>query len=158
MAEGLEDVPAMSHFRMCVPHNTFGQDGFLADQRDSDSGSETAIRDVIHSIQRLDDELFELIGGDDGFRCIGETLNNEGEDRGFNRAPGGCMVGVPPPSSAAFVNEDEACDHFGETLVVFEEAVDKVGGQVGRPGSDKVDGSGREIIQGQGPTVLDRPG
>ena len=93
MAEGLEDVSAMSHFRMWVPHNTFGPDGFLADQRDSDSGSETAIRDVIHSIQRLDDEVFELVGGDDSFRCTGETLNNVGENGGFNRAPGGCRNG-----------------------------------------------------------------
>ena len=140
MAEGLEDVSAMSHFRMCVMHNTFGQDGFLADQRDSDSGLETAIRDMIHSIQRLDDKVFELVGGDDGFRCIGKTLNNEGEDGGFNRAPGGCRVGVLSPSSAAFVDEGEGCNHFGETLVVFEEADDKVGGQVSRPGSDEIDG------------------
>ena len=80
VAEGLEDVSAMSHFRMCIPHNTFGQDGFLADQRDSDSGPETVIRDVIHSIQRLDDEVFVLVGGDDSFRCICETLNDEEED------------------------------------------------------------------------------
>ena len=158
VAEGLEGVLAMSHFRMCVPHNTFGQDGFLADQRDSNLGWETAIRDLIHSIQMLDDEVFELVGGDDGFRCIRKTLNNEGEDGGFNRAPGSCRVGVPPPSSEAFVNEGEGCDHFGETLVVFKEADDKVGGRVGRPGCDEIDGSGRKIIQGHGRTVLDRPG
>ena len=95
---------------------------------------------MIHAIQRLDDEVFKLIGGDDGFRCIGKTLNNEGEDGGFNRAPGGCRVGVLSPSSAAFVDEGEGCNHFGETLVVFEEADDKVGGQVSRPGSDEIDG------------------
>ena len=55
MAEGLEDVSAVFHFRMCVPHNTFCQDGFFADQRDSDAGPEAAIRDMIHSIQRLND-------------------------------------------------------------------------------------------------------
>ena len=55
VAEGLEDVSPVSHFRMCVPHNTLCQDGFLADQRDSDAGPETVIRDMIHSIQRLDD-------------------------------------------------------------------------------------------------------
>ena len=158
MAEGLEDVPAMSHFGVCIPYSTLGQDGFLADQRDSDSGSETAIRDKIHSIQMLNVEVFELVGGDDGFLCIGKTLNTEGEDGGLNRAPGGCRVGVPPPGSAAFVNEGEGCDHFGETLVVFKEADDKVGGRVGRPGCDEIDGSGRKIIQGHGRTVLDRPG
>ena len=113
---------------------------------------------MIHSIQMLDDEVFELVGGDNSFCCIGERLNNEGENGGFNRAPGGCRVEVLPPSSAAFVNEGEGCYHFGENLVVFEEADDKVNGRVGRPGSDEIDGSGREIIQRQGRTVLDRPG
>ena len=74
---------------MCVPNKTFGQDGFLTDQRDSDSGPETAIRDVIHSIQRLNDEVFELVGGNDCFRCTGKTLNDEREDGGFDGAPGG---------------------------------------------------------------------
>ena len=41
---------------------------------------------------------------------------------------------------------------------MFEEADDEVGGWVGRPGSDKIDGFGRDIIQGQGRTILDRPG
>ena len=81
MAEGLEDIPAMSHFRMCVPHNTLGQDGFLADQRDSYSGTETAIRDMIHSIQGLNDEVFKFVGGDDCLRCVGKTLDGEGEWR-----------------------------------------------------------------------------
>ena len=35
-----------------------------------------------------------------------------------------------------------------ERLAVFEEADDEVGGQVGRPGSDEVDGSGWDIVQG----------
>ena len=139
MAEGLEDILAMSHFRMCVPHNTFGQDGFLADQRDSDSGSETAIGDMINTIQGLDDEVLEFVGGYDGLCCSGETLDDKGEDGGLNGAPGGCRVGVLSPGSAAFVDEFEGCNHFGETLAVFEEADDEVGGQVGRPGSDEVE-------------------
>ena len=55
MAEGLEDVTTLSHFRMSVLNNAFGQDGFLTDPRDSNTGLETAIRDVIHSVQRLND-------------------------------------------------------------------------------------------------------
>ena len=35
-----------------------------------------------------------------------------------------------------------------ERLAVFEEADDEVGGQVGRPGGDEVDGSGWDIVQG----------
>ena len=57
---------------MCVPHNTFCQDGFLADQGNSDSGLENAIRDVVDTVQGLDDEVLELVGG--------ETLEDEGED------------------------------------------------------------------------------
>ena len=55
VAEGLEDITAVSHFRMCVLNNAFGQDGLLTDQRDSDAGPEAAIEDVIHSVQRLND-------------------------------------------------------------------------------------------------------
>ena len=61
---------------------------------------------------------------------------------GLKRAPGGCRIGVLSPSSVAFEDECEGCDHFGETMVVFEEADDEVGG------SDEVDGSGWYIIQG----------
>ena len=74
---------------------------------------------MIHSIQRLDDQVFELVVGDDGFLCTGKTTNNEGQDGRFNGAPGGWRVGVPPPGSAAFVNEGEGSYHFGEGLVVF---------------------------------------
>ena len=63
--------------------------------------------------------MFELVGGNDCFRCTCETLKNEGEDGCFNGAPGGWWVGVPPPGSAAFVNEGEDGFHFGEALVVF---------------------------------------
>ena len=38
VAEGLEDVSTMSQFDVCILHNTFCQDGFLADQGNSDSG------------------------------------------------------------------------------------------------------------------------
>ena len=43
VAEGLENIPAMSQFGVCVPHNTLSQYGFLAGQGYSDSGSKTAI-------------------------------------------------------------------------------------------------------------------
>ena len=52
------------------------------------------------------------------------------------------------PGSAAFVNEGEGGYHFGEALVVFEEADDKVGGRASRLGGDEVYGSGGNIIQG----------
>ena len=80
--------------------------------------------------------MLEFVGGDDCFCCTGETLDDEGEDGGFDGAPGDGRVGISPPGSTAFVNEGEGSYHFGEALVVFKEAVDKVGGRVGRPGGD----------------------
>ena len=102
--------------------------------------------------------MFELVVGDDGLRCTGKTTNDERQDGRFNGAPGGWRVGVPPPGSAAFVTEGEGGYHFGEALVVFEEADDEVGGRVNRPGGDEVDSSGREIVYREGRTILDRPG
>ena len=92
--------------------------------------------------------MFELVSGDDCFCCTGKTLDDEGEDGGFDRAPVDGRVGISSPGPAAFVNEGEGSYHFGEALVVFEEADDKVGGRVGRSGSDEVYGSGGNIIQG----------
>ena len=71
MAEGLENVLAMSHFGVCVSYNALGQYGFLADQRHSDLDSETAIRDLINTIQGSDDKVLEFVGGNDGLRCSG---------------------------------------------------------------------------------------
>ena len=110
-------------------------------------GSETAIRDVINTIQRLDDKVREFVGGDDGLRCGGKTLDEKGEDGDLDRAPGSCRVGVLSLGSAAFVDEGKGCNHFGEALVVFKEADDEVGEQVCRHGGDEVDGSGGDIIQ-----------
>ena len=92
--------------------------------------------------------MLEFVGGYDCFSCTGQTLEDVGEDGGFDRAPGGGRVGISPPGPAAFVNEGEGSHHLGETLVVLEEAVDEVGGRVNRPGGDEDDRSGGDIIQG----------
>ena len=92
--------------------------------------------------------MLEFVGGDDSFSCTGKTLEDEGEDGGLDRAPGGGRVEISPPGPAAFVNEGEGSHHLGETLVVLKEAIDKVGGQVNRPGGDGVDRSGGDIVQG----------
>ena len=44
---------------------------------------------MIQSVQGLNDQVFELVGGDDSFCCTGKTLNDGGEDGGFNGASGG---------------------------------------------------------------------
>ena len=119
VVEGLEEVPAISHFGVCILHNTLSQDGFLADQGHFDTGSKTAIRDLVNTIQGLDDEVLELVGGNGGLHCSGETLDDKGEDGVLDRAPGGYMVGVLSLGSAAFVYEGEGCNHFVEALIVF---------------------------------------
>ena len=43
VAEDLEYGPAMTHFYVCVLHDTFCQDGFLANQGDLNPGSKAAI-------------------------------------------------------------------------------------------------------------------
>ena len=43
VAEDLEDVPAMTHLDVCILHDAFCQDGFLANQGDPDPGSKAAI-------------------------------------------------------------------------------------------------------------------
>ena len=83
--------------------------------------------------------MLEFVGGNDSFSCTGEALEDEGEDGGLDGAPGGGRVGVSSPGPAAFVNEGEGSHHFGEALGVLEEAVDKVGGRVKRPGGEEVD-------------------
>ena len=74
---------------------------------------------MVNPIQGLDDKVLELVGGDDSFRCGGETLDDKGEDGCLDGAPGSYRVGVLSPGSATFVNEGEGCDHFGEAQIMF---------------------------------------
>ena len=119
VAEGLEDVPTMTQFDVCILHNTFCQYGFLADQGNSDLGLETAIGDMLDTVQGLDGEVLDLVGGDNSLHCGGETLEDEGEDGDLDGVPGSNRVGVLSPGSAALVYECEGCHHFGEALIVF---------------------------------------
>ena len=52
---------------MCVLDNAFGKNGFLANERIPYSGSETSVRNIIHSVQRSDDKMLEFILGDEQF-------------------------------------------------------------------------------------------
>ena len=40
---------------------------FLTDERDSDPGPETPVRDVVDAVLGLDYEVLELVSGDEGF-------------------------------------------------------------------------------------------
>ena len=90
------------------------------------------IRDLVDTIQGLDDKVLELVGGNNSLRVGGKTLDDEGENGDFDRVPGSDRVRVLSPGSAALVYEHEGCDHFGEARIVFKEADDEVGEQVDR--------------------------
>jgi len=48
-----------------VVEDAFREDGLLADERNSNSGTEAAIGHIVHSIHQLDDEVFHLVVGYD---------------------------------------------------------------------------------------------
>ena len=74
---------------------------------------------MVNTIQGLDDEVLELVGGHDGLCSSGKTLDDEGDDGSLDRAPVSYRVGVLSPGSAAFGYEGVGCDNFGEALIVF---------------------------------------
>ena len=90
---------------MCVLHDAFSQDGFLTDERDSNHGPKTSVRDVVEAVQGLNYKVLELVGGDEGFSISGETLDDRGGDGVLDGCPGLGRVGVPSPGSATFVDE-----------------------------------------------------
>ena len=63
---------------MCVVHNAFCQDSCLADEGNTDTGSETAVRDVVNSFNILDHEVFHLVGGNDDLSVSGKALDDGG--------------------------------------------------------------------------------
>ena len=60
---------------------------------------------MVNTIQGLDEEVLELVGSNDGLRCSGKTLDDEGEDGSLDGAPGSYRVRVLSPGSAAFMYE-----------------------------------------------------
>ena len=89
---------------MCILHDASGQDGFLADQRDSNPGPETYVRDVVDAVQGLDHKVLELVGGNEGFSIGRETLDDGGGDGVLDGCPGLGRVGVPSPGPTTFVD------------------------------------------------------
>ena len=109
----------MSHLEMCVLHNASSENGFFANQRDSNSRTETTIRDVVHTSQRLNNQVLELVVGYNDLCRIGNTGEDGGQDGGLDGAPGYRRVGVLSPGSANFMDESEGVDHLGEALAVI---------------------------------------
>ena len=50
---------------MCVLYNASGKNRLPADERHSYPGSETSVGDVIYTVLRIDDEIFQFVLGDE---------------------------------------------------------------------------------------------
>ena len=62
---------------------------------------------MIDAVQRLDYQLLELVGGDEGFSFSGEALDDGGGDGVLDGDPCLGRVGVLSPGSTAFVDEEQ---------------------------------------------------
>ena len=65
---------------MCVLHYTTGKERFPTDQRNTNLRSETAVGDIVNSILRLDEQVFELIFSNVSFSRGVETADDGGGD------------------------------------------------------------------------------
>ena len=63
----LEDISTVAQLDVSIVQDTLGQDGLFADEGNPDSGTETAVRHIIHSVHKLDNEVFHLVVGNDEF-------------------------------------------------------------------------------------------
>ena len=77
----------MTQSSVCFLHNTLGKNGFGTDERDSNSGSETSVGNVIYSIQRSDNEVLELVLGDEQLRVRFEAGYDGGRNGGSDAGP-----------------------------------------------------------------------
>ena len=68
----------MAKLNMCVLHNATGQDGFLADQGNTDTGSKTSIRDIMNSVLELNCKMFEFVSGKKYVSRRFEAADNDG--------------------------------------------------------------------------------
>ena len=65
---------------MSIIQDAFSQDGLLANEGNSDPGTEAVILHVVKSIYDLDDEVFHLIVGYKELRFRGKTPEDRGLD------------------------------------------------------------------------------
>ena len=73
----------MTQSSVCVLYNTPGENCLSADERDSDSGSETSVRNVMDS----DEEVLKLVLGIERLRVRFEAGYDGGRNRGSDAGP-----------------------------------------------------------------------
>ena len=90
---------------MCIVNDAFRQDSRLANERNTNPGTETSVGDVINSFNILNDQMFHLVGGNDGLRGSDKAFNDGGGDGVLDLVPGKSRVRVllSSPGSADFV-------------------------------------------------------
>jgi len=67
VSKHLENISTVAQLSMGIVQDAFGQDGLLADEGNPDSGTEAAVRHIIYSFHKLDNEVFHLVVGNDEF-------------------------------------------------------------------------------------------
>ena len=90
---------------MCIVNDAFRQDGCLANEWNTNPGTETSVGDVINTFNILHHQMFHLIGGNDGLRGSDKAFNDGGGDGVLDLTPGKSRVRILPssPGSADFV-------------------------------------------------------
>ena len=67
VTENHENISPVTQSNMCVLYNTSCVNGLPADERNSNSESETSFGDIIHSNLRRDYEVFKFVLGNEQF-------------------------------------------------------------------------------------------
>ena len=80
----------MTQSNMCVLHNTLCKDNFPADEKNSNSGSETSVG---NPILKRNDEVFKLVLGNEHLGIRLEAGYDGGKDGGSDGGPGGGGLG-----------------------------------------------------------------
>ena len=90
---------------MYIVNNAFRQDSRLANEWNTNPGTETSGGDVINTFNILNHQMFHLIGGNDGFRGSDKAFNDGGGDGVLDLAPGKSRVRIllSSPGSADLV-------------------------------------------------------
>ena len=107
---------------MCIVNDAFRQDSRLANERNTNPGTETSVGDVINPFNILNHQVFHLIGGNDGLHVSDKAFDDGGGDEVLDLAPGKIRVRIllSSPGSAGFVEESHGSNYLGEALGVLQ--------------------------------------
>ena len=78
---------------MCVLHDALSQERFPTNQWDSNARTETSDLDIVNTVLRLDQEMFQLVLGDEGFDRRIKTAEDGGKGCGADPSPERMLAG-----------------------------------------------------------------